>query len=256
MLRVEAIPVLEDNYVWAIIGNGRCAIVDPGVDEPILSWLRQNKLNLSAILVTHHHGDHIGGISGLLARYRVPVYGPAREAINEVSHPLNDGDRLKLTDMQAEFSVISVPGHTSGHIAYFGHGMLFCGDTLFACGCGRIFEGTPEEMYESVQKLGNLPGDTLVYCAHEYTLGNIAFARTLEPDNAALTTRVEQERDKRAQGLPTLPSTLALEHATNPFLRCHEPAIREAAERHIRHSLSNPTEIFAVVRKMKNLYRQ
>lgn len=256
MLHIEAIPALQDNYIWAIIGHGHCAIVDPGDATPILSWLQQHKLQLSAILITHHHGDHTGGIAALLARFKVPVYGPAQEAIAKISHPVGDGELVTLAEIHAQFRVISVPGHTRGHVAYFGHGMLFCGDTLFACGCGRIFEGTAEQMHDSLQRLAALPGETQVYCTHEYTLGNIAFALSVDADNADLRDRAENEQAKRDQGLPTLPSTIALELATNPFLRCHEPALRLAAEAFAQHPLNTPNEVFAVVRAMKNQYRQ
>lgn len=256
MLRIEVIPALQDNYIWAIVGNGHCAIVDPGDAAPILSWLHRHKLQLCAILVTHHHGDHTGGIAALLARFSVPVYGPAREAIAHVSHPVDEGDCVALPEIPAEFRVISVPGHTRGHVAYFGHGMLFCGDTLFACGCGRIFEGSAEQMHDSLQRLAALPGETQVYCTHEYTLSNIAFALSVDAGNAELTQRAETERARRAQGLPTLPSTIALEQATNPFLRCHEAAVRQAAESYAQRPLTTPSEVFAVAREMKNQYRQ
>ncbi len=256
MLRIEAIPALEDNYIWAIVGDGHCAVVDPGEAAPILSWMQQHELQLSAILVTHHHGDHVDGIAGLLDHYPVPVYGPAQETIAHVSQRVDEGDRVLIPAIDAEFCVMSVPGHTRGHIAYHGHGLLFCGDTLFACGCGRLFEGTPAQMYDSLQRLAALPDATQVYCAHEYTLGNVAFALSIEPGNPRLGERDRQAREKRSQGLPTLPSSIALEHAANPFLRCHEPAIRQAAETYAQRPLNTPVEVFAVVREMKNHYRQ
>ncbi len=256
MLRIEAIPALEDNYIWAIVGDGHCAVVDPGETAPILSWMQRHELQLSAILVTHHHGDHVDGIAGLLDHYPVPVYGPAQETIAHVSQLVDEGDRVAIPAIEAEFDVMSVPGHTRGHIAYHGHGLLFCGDTLFACGCGRLFEGTHVQMHDSLQRLAALPDETQVYCTHEYTLGNIAFALSIEPGNPRLAERDHQAREQRSLGLPTLPSSIALERATNPFLRCHEPAIRQAAERYAQGSLNTPQEVFAVVREMKNHYRQ
>lgn len=256
MLRVEAIPALQDNYIWAIVRNGYCVVVDPGEAAPILSWLHRQALRLSAILITHHHGDHINGIAALLKQYKVPVYGPAQEDIPCVSHPQGEGDCLALPDLHTEFRVMTLPGHTRGHLAYVGRGLLFCGDTLFACGCGRLFEGSAEQMHDSLQRLAALPGDTQVYCTHEYTLSNIAFALSLEPDNAQLRERAQREQAKRRQNLPTLPSTIALELATNPFLRCSEPTIRQAAEAHAQHPLHDPEAVFSVVREMKNHYRQ
>ncbi|NWG86802.1 MAG: hydroxyacylglutathione hydrolase [Hydrogenophilaceae bacterium] len=252
MLNVEAIPALKDNYIWAIVRGEHCVVVDPGEAAPILSWLAQRKLHLSAILITHHHGDHVGGVPALLRHGRVPVYGPANEAIACVSHPLSDGMQLELPAIGATFEIFEVPGHTLGHIAYYGEGLLFCGDTLFACGCGRLFEGSPAQMHASLQRLAALPGETLVYCTHEYTLDNIAFALSVDPDNAQLHERAALEQAKRAQGLPTLPSTIALEQATNPFLRCHAPALRQAAEAYAQRPLHAEIEILGVVRDMKN----
>ncbi|MEW5892329.1 MAG: hydroxyacylglutathione hydrolase [Pseudomonadota bacterium] len=252
MLRLEAIPALKDNYIWALAGQGHCVVVDPGEAAPILSWITANDLRLSAVLITHHHGDHVGGVTGLLQHARVPVYGPAREAIAGVDHPLGDGMHLTLSEIGARFEILEVPGHTAGHIAYFGEGLLFCGDTLFACGCGRLFEGTAAQMHASLKRLAGLPGPTRVCCAHEYTLSNIAFALSVDPDNPALQQRAERERAKRAQGRPTLPSTLELERATNPFLRCHTPALRQAAEAWAGQRLDSEVAVWGVVREMKN----
>lgn len=252
MLRVEAIPALKDNYIWAVVRGDRCVVVDPGEAAPILSWMTARELHLSAILITHHHGDHVGGVPALLKQARVPVYGPAKEAIACVSHPLTDGAQLELPEINAAFRIMEVPGHTLGHIAYYGAGMLFCGDTLFACGCGRLFEGSPAQMYASLQRLAALPGETLVYCTHEYTLDNIVFALEVDPDNSALRERASQDRAKRAQDLPTLPSNIRLELATNPFLRCHTPALRQAAETYAGHTLPTDIDVLGVVREMKN----
>lgn len=252
MLNVEAVPALKDNYIWALSRDNHCVVVDPGEAAPILSWMRNKGLSLSAILVTHHHGDHTGGVTELLKHARAPVYGPAHEAIVTVDHPLADGARLDLPEIGARFDILAVPGHTAGHIAYYGEGLLFCGDTLFACGCGRLFEGTPAQMHASLQRLAGLPGDTRVCCAHEYTLSNIAFALSVDPANAVLRQRAVHEQAKRDQGLPTLPSTLDLERATNPFLRCHTPALRQTAEGHAGRKLQSEIEVLGVVREMKN----
>lgn len=252
MLNVEAIPALKDNYIWALSRDNHCVVVDPGEAAPILSWMRNKGLSLSAILITHHHGDHIGGVAELLKHRQVPVYGPAHERIAAVDHPLADGTRIDLSEIAAGFDILEVPGHTAGHIAYYGEGLLFCGDTLFACGCGRLFEGTPAQMHASLQRLARLPGVTRVCCTHEYTLSNITFALSVDPDNAALRERALREQAKRDRGLPTLPSTLDLELATNPFLRCHTPALRQAAEAHAGRSLKSEAEVLGVVREMKN----
>jgi hydroxyacylglutathione hydrolase len=252
MLNVEAVPALKDNYIWALSRGDHCVVVDPGEAAPILSWMRDKGLRLAAILITHHHGDHIGGVADLLHHAPAPVYGPAREAIAGVDHPLADGARIELREIDAGFDILEVPGHTAGHIAYYGEGLLFCGDTLFACGCGRLFEGTPAQMHASLQRLAGLPGPTRVCCTHEYTLSNIAFALSVDPDNAALRERALREQAKRDRGLPTLPSTLELELATNPFLRCQSPALRQAAESYAGRALKSEIEVLGVVREMKN----
>lgn len=257
MLEVVAIPAFEDNYLWLIHDGTHAAVVDPGAAAPVLAELQARRLSLAAILLTHHHADHVGGVDELLDRFRIPVFGPRGEKIAGVTHPVGEGDVVALPAPALNLTVLDVPGHTRGHIAYFcsEQQWLFCGDTLFAGGCGRLFEGTPEQMISSLAKLENLPDSTQVFCAHEYTLANLRFAAEVEPENTSLIARIQQEQAKRAQGRPTVPSTIGLEKATNPFLRFREPSIaaRLIAGGHI--SNREPIEVFAALRQWKNSYR-
>jgi hydroxyacylglutathione hydrolase len=254
MLRVSYVRAFDDNYIWLIhTESGRhVAIVDPGDAEPVQEAIDAQALEPVAILITHHHGDHTGGIRELTRQYDVPVYGPVRERIPGITHPLQEGDQVHLDRLPADFRVMDVAGHTRGHIAYYGHGLLFCGDTLFTGGCGRLFEGTPAQMYNSLTKIAALPEDTRVYCAHEYTLDNLRFAKVVEPENEALHARIAQAIETRKNFLPTVPSTLALEKATNPFLRCDRSNVIQAAERFSGKPLQSGSETFAVVRYWKD----
>jgi hydroxyacylglutathione hydrolase len=227
-------------------------VVDPGEAQPVLDYLAREKLALVAILATHHHADHVGGIAELRSNFDVPVFGPRNEPIATLTRPVGGGDTVKVAELGVEFSVLDIPGHTRAHIAYYGAGSLFCGDTLFACGCGRLFEGTAEQMYDSLGKLARLPDDTKVYCGHEYTLANIGFAKAVEPGNAALARREERDRKLREAGRPTLPSTLAEEKATNPFLRCAEPAVVDSVNKYLGSRVSDPVRVFAAIRDWKN----
>lgn len=276
-LQVLCIPAFTDNYLW-LIHNGRHAVaVDPGDAAPILAALDAHQLILAAILLTHHHPDHCGGVNELLQKATstansvsnsaanstgtpstIPVYGPTHDAIASVTHHLDDGAQLFLPEPGIELNVLAVPGHTKGHIAYYAKNeqWLFCGDTLFAGGCGRLFEGTPQQMHHSLTRLAALPDATQVYCAHEYTLSNLKFAREVEPGNVALLHRMEQEQAKRAEGLPTVPSTIGQERASNPFLRCGEAAIAARLEQAERLAAgSDPVQVFAALRAWKNDYR-
>jgi hydroxyacylglutathione hydrolase len=251
-IEIRPIAAFQDNYIWMLVRDGRAAVVDPGDAAPVHAALRGDGLTLTDILVTHHHADHVGGVAGLAEAYRPRVWGPAHEAIPRRQVALVEGDTVEALGLR--FGVIEVPGHTLGHIALYAPepGVLLCGDTLFACGCGRLFEGTPAQMFESLGKLARLPGATRAYCAHEYTLSNIRFARAVEPDNAELAERGRDCERLRARGEPTVPSTLALELATNPFLRCDQPAVRAAAERRKRGAGSDLVSTFAVIRAWKN----
>ena len=256
MLQVHPVPAFSDNYLWVIHDGSHAIAVDPGDAAPVIAFLESKQLALTAILCTHHHADHVGGVQALLASQggdrAIPVYGPAREKIPARTHALREGDRVALAQPAVAFDVIDVPGHTAGHIAYSTPGMLFCGDTLFGCGCGRLFEGTPAQMLDSLGKLARLPAQTRVYCAHEYTMSNIRFAEAVEPDNGDLAMRKAFSAAKRHRGEPTLPSPLGLETATNPFLRAASPGVRAAAEAHAGHALATPVDVFATLREWKN----
>jgi hydroxyacylglutathione hydrolase len=259
MAAIIPIPAFADNYVW-LLREGRAAVVvDPGDAAPVQACLDREELELAAILATHHHGDHVGGIEELVARRRVPVYGPAREDIPARTHAVGEGDRVAIRELGIELRVLDVPGHTAGHVAYTGRvadaPALFCGDTLFAAGCGRIFEGTPATMWASLEKLAALDPGTRVYCAHEYTLANLRFAAAVEPGSAALERRTARDAARRQRGEPTLPSTIGDERATNPFLRAREPAVRAAAQAHADRALDGDVDVFAELRAWKNAYR-
>ncbi|HZN23105.1 MAG TPA: hydroxyacylglutathione hydrolase [Burkholderiales bacterium] len=254
MSRFEVVPVraFSDNYVWTIRDDSQAVVVDPGDAAPVIDYLDRERLTLAAILNTHHHADHVGGNAALLRRWAVPVFGPNDARIPDVTQRLSDGDRITLPHFGVEFEVFDIPGHTRSHIAFHGGGMLFCGDTLFAVGCGRLFEGTPAQMHRSLQRLAELPDSTRVYCGHEYTLSNIRFARAAEPSNQALLELEKRAAAQRAQDLPTLPSDIGQEKATNPFLRVDEPQVVASASRYVGKSLSDPVSVLAAIREWKN----
>lgn len=252
--QIEPIPAFDDNYFWLLRSGTQAAVVDPGDAAPVLQRLQQQQLTLTSILVTHHHHDHVGGVTELVRATGAHVFGPGGESIPHRDTALAGGDSIET--LGATLQVFDVPGHTRGHIAYYAAALnaLFCGDTLFACGCGRLFEGTAEQMTESLARLAQLPPNTRVYCAHEYTLSNLRFALAVEPDNAALVARRQACADLRARGVPTVPSTLADELATNPFLRCDVPAVRLAAEVHSGQTLRTTSATFAALRTWKDRF--
>ncbi|VXB69662.1 hydroxyacylglutathione hydrolase [Massilia sp. 9I] len=258
-LSVLTVPAFNDNYLWVIHDGQHAAVVDPGDAGPIRDALSQHGLTLTAILLTHHHADHIGGVPSLLAHTQVPVFGPRYDGIEGITQALGEGERITVPGLALELEVLDVPGHTLGHIAYVrrtpGAHWLFCGDTLFAGGCGRLFEGTPAQMADSLAKLAALPDDTLVYCAHEYTVSNLRFAQAVEPDNHGVALRMRDATAKRGTRLPTVPSTIGLERGTNPFLRYTEPGIvKSLVDAGRLKSGASPVDAFAALREWKNVF--
>ncbi|MER2623982.1 MAG: hydroxyacylglutathione hydrolase [Accumulibacter sp.] len=251
MFDVIRIPAFKDNYIWLLRKGAAAAVVDPGDARPVLEVLEHERLTLTAILVTHHHADHQGGVGQLLAHYRAEVFGPAAESITGRTTPVRGGDTVCIPFCDIEFQVLDVPGHTLGHVAYYGAGCLFCGDTLFGAGCGRLFEGTAAQMADSLARLAALPDQTAVYCAHEYTLANLRFAVAVEPGNRCLRSRAEAVSLARDEGLPTIPSTIALEKASNPFLRCREPEVVASARRRVPEA-KDAVAVFAALRAWKD----
>lgn len=251
MFDVIRIPAFKDNYIWLLRKGAAAAVVDPGDAQPVLEVLEREHLSLTAILVTHHHADHQGGVSRLLAHYRAEVFGPAVESITGRTTPVRGGDTVRIPFCDIEFQVLDVPGHTLGHVAYYGAGCLFCGDTLFGAGCGRLFEGTATQMADSLARLAALPDQTAVYCAHEYTQANLRFALAVEPGNRCLRSRAEAVSLARDEGLPTIPSTIALENASNPFLRCGEPEVVASARRRVPEA-KDAVAVFAALRAWKD----
>lgn len=252
-MQLTALPAFSDNYIWLIRDeSGNAVVVDPGESAPVEKALQADKLRLRAILLTHHHPDHIGGVPALLARHDATVYAPHDPRIEPAHHRVADGDEVRLEAPDCRFRVIEVPGHTRSHIAYHGHGWLFCGDTLFSLGCGRLFEGTPAQMLGSLDRLSALPAETRVCCAHEYTRANAAFARSVEPDNPDLATRSAEIERLRDGGRPTVPSMLGEERACNPFLRVDAPAVAAWAA---RQGADSRVERFAALRASKDAFK-
>jgi hydroxyacylglutathione hydrolase len=253
-LEIFPLPAFEDNYIWCLRRNGVLAVVDPGDADPVLGHLAQTGDRLCAILITHHHRDHTGGITELTARHPVPVFAPAAEAIAGTTHPVSGGEQIAVPELGIDFDVLDVAGHTRGHVAYYRLGTLLCGDTLFGCGCGRLFEGTAAQLQTALQRIGVLPRLTFVYCAHEYTASGIRFAHAVEPGNAAVDSRGAEVARLRNLNLPTVPFTVADELATNPFLRCTEPEVIAAVRSRLSRAPANELEVFTELRAWRDRF--
>jgi hydroxyacylglutathione hydrolase len=252
------LPAFSDNYIWLLQHQGMALVVDPGESTPVNHWLKENNHRLDCILVTHHHGDHTGGVSDLQREWGAKVYGPAKEKLGFEYQAMSQGSSLSWHGLN--FRTIDVPGHTAGHIAYYAEPdnqtpLLFCGDTLFSGGCGRLFEGTAEQMLQSMDKLAALPSTTRVCCAHEYTLSNLKFANAVEPDNLVLKDYISKCQQLRAQNLPTLPAELGNEMQINPFLRTRKPSVINAVKKMAPPGTDKEAEIFAQLRIWKNEYK-
>lgn len=256
MAHIFCIPAFHDNYIWLLADNDLkyAAVVDPGDAAPVLSLLEQTQMTLVAILITHHHADHTGGIAPLVNAYQPDVYGPKLEHIPHITHTLTESDAIHLPNLNIKLSVLDVGGHTLGHIAYYQKGRLFCGDTLFAGGCGRVFEGTHQQMLNALNKIKQLPNDTSLYCAHEYTMDNLKFAKQVDPNNPALRARIAQTQTLRNHHFATVPSSLQQEKMTNPFLRVNIPDIINSVEQHSGQSGLTELEVFSILRQWKNTF--
>ena len=254
-MKVIPLSAFSDNYIWIIHSSSSNAIVvvDPGDANPVIDYIERHDLSLETILITHHHNDHIGGVQTLKNRYGCQVFVPQRDNQAFSDRDLVEGDEVSVLANEYQFSVIEVPGHTMGHIAFYGHDALFCGDTLFKAGCGRMFEGTPPVFLESLAKLAELPDNTKVYCAHEYTLANLKFAQSVEPNNDAIKKEIEYSQQLRNDNKPTLPSTIGAELSYNPFLRCNEDSVQKSAsEASTEKTFSDPVRTFATIRQLKD----
>jgi hydroxyacylglutathione hydrolase len=247
------IKAFNDNYIWCLHNSSICVVVDPGDAAPVLAFCKDNNLTLIAILITHHHWDHTSGIDALLEVFSdIPVYGPHNPNIKQITHRLSQDANVELQQLGVKFSVLEVPGHTLDHIAYYGDCGLFCGDTMFSAGCGRLFEGSPQQMFDSLAKLTALPASTAVYCTHEYTLANIAFAEAVEPNNQALIEFKNWANLQRENNVATLPSSIQKELAVNPFLRCDSQELVENVNKNTQQILTTEQDIFASLRSWKD----
>jgi hydroxyacylglutathione hydrolase len=256
MLEIIPLPALgnHNNYIWLLKNkaSNHIAIVDPGEAEPLLELIDSEKLIPIAILITHHHWDHVNGVEDITEKHDIPVYTPKTESVKGSTNPVGEGDVLVLDELNLTLNILDVPGHTSGAVAYYNDDMVFSGDTLFAAGCGRMFEGTPPQMHASLSKFKNLPDDTLLYCGHEYTVANLQFAAAVEPDNILIQERIIKAQELRRKNKPTVPSTLEIEKQTNPFLRCEVDSVIDAANKHSNRNLTESHDVFAALRQWKD----
>ena len=254
MLEIIPVTALKDNYIWLLENkiNQHAVIVDPSEHEPVLKSIKTRGLIPVAILITHHHWDHVGGIGGLTNEYDIPVYTPKNEVVKGSTNPVGEGDIINLSELSLNISILDVPGHTSGAVAYYTENMVFSGDTLFTAGCGRLFEGSPKEMYRSLMKIKGFPDDTLIYCGHEYTISNLKFASIVEKNNESIKKRLDMALQTRELNQPTVPANLEIEKQTNPFFRCEEKSVINAASTWAGRILNNPVEVFATIRSWKD----
>mmetsp|Transcript_32973 Transcript_32973/g.51546 ORF Transcript_32973/g.51546 Transcript_32973/m.51546 type:complete len:254 (-) Transcript_32973:222-983(-) len=251
MLQIFPVRAFADNYIWVLLNSlkRQAIVVDPGQADPVHNIFSRMGIELAGIFVTHHHHDHTGGIAALTRGIDIPVYGSAASKVREVTHRVCDEDKIHVEALDVTFDVLAIPGHTLDHVAYYTHNAVFCGDTLFLGGCGRIFEGTPSQMYQSLRKLQALPQDTMVYCGHDYTLRNLSFAKLVDPENTELARRYEKVRKLEGEAMPAL---LYEEVATNPFLRCESPSIRTAVEAWSQTKLRGGLDVFSRLREWKD----
>jgi len=256
MLTIQAVPAFNDNYIWFIQApdSRNLLIVDPGDAEPVIEAIEQQQLNPAALLITHHHSDHIAGINKLVTHYDIPVYGPKYEAIPSLTHPLTACGNLIINSVFPSITVLDVPGHTRGHIAFLIDGNLFCGDTLFGAGCGRLLGGTAKQLHASLQLIARLPEQTKIFCAHEYTQANLRFAALVEPNSTAIRQRIVDTDALVTNHKPSLPSQLKLELETNPFLRCKQPEVIQAAQQFSGHQLHGSEAVFTTLRRWKDQF--
>ena len=254
-MKISPIPALKDNYIWALHDEQSLAVVDPAEAEPVLKFIQKHQLNLTTILITHHHHDHTGGIAGLLEAFpNTQVYAPASEQVICAKHKLQQPDVISISQPNCKFAVLDVAGHTAGHIAYLSEGALFCGDALFHAGCGRLFEGDAHNLQNTMNKLAHLPGETLIYCGHEYSQANLEFAATVEPDNQNIQLAIAEVQRKLSAGLPSLPSSIAEQKQLNPFLRANSATIKTSLEQHFHTEFNSELAILAGLRKWKDVF--
>ena len=250
------VPAFNDNYIWTIVHPEKhmAVIIDPGQAKPVLDLLEKQNLNVAAILLTHHHWDHINGVEGILQKCPAPVYGPAKSFLPFCNRPVVGGETITIPEAELHFNVLEIPGHTLDHVAYQGHKWIYTGDTLFSGGCGRIFEGSPDQFYNSLQKLASLDPETQIYCGHEYTAKNLKFAEVVEPDNPKLKQRIIETYYKVNQNQPTLPSNIQIELDTNPFLRCNQATIQQRVEEYVGYAITDVLAVFVALRYWKDKF--